>query len=261
MVSRKIRSAVHRNAFVSTFATLILVASIPVSAGRYAYAPDKRAEGLSSMVNDREACDAYLKNLNKFQDRPYGMACRRELDPKLGFTRPTWEKLDVLKHIPLTIAIMGLEQFPQDPALREARIKEMVEKENFVLDVTRVDLNGKIVNLVRFGFYKPCDPKLEIDPTDTRWNNHLGIRVANEALTGVDPYSRKGFYSSALDDVFIYNGKVFTDVFTSEPIELRVQRKRVGRLELFHFIDLGVTRACTFTYSNTTTPYQKRRPQ
>jgi hypothetical protein len=240
----------------------IAIAIVPwqAQAGRYELAQENLAEGIMGVMSDPDACMAYGKNLKEFENRPYGMVCRRELDPKLGFTRPTWKKLDILTHIPLTLAIIKFAHWeatwlPKDPKLWDARVKEMVEKENLTMDLTQLDLkgDGKLENLVRLGYVSPCDPKLEIQ-LDKRWENvraHRRLFVADETLTKVDPYSNKGFFSSVLDDVFLYKGKVYTDVFTPLLPDLQAHKKHIGRLDLLGFGKYGATLVCTFKYSDT----------
>lgn len=247
----------------------MVIAILPwqAQAGRYELAQDNPAEGLSGVVSNRDACTAFLNNLKEFENQPYGMACRRELDPKLGFTRPTWEKLDILTHIPLTFAIMKFANLeatwlPNDPKLWEARIKVMVEKENLTLDLIRIDLkgDGKLMNLVRFGFGWPCDPKLEIDMSPDVWNKHRRLFVADQTLTKVDPYSDKASFHAVIDDVFTYKGKVFTDRFWPEPPSVRGRSGFTGKLSLIHFSQYGPVDVCTFVYKNTTNMQRGKQP-
>lgn len=197
-------------------------------------------------------CTAMEENFKRYKDRPYGMACHRELDPALGFTRPKWESLDIAKHIPLTIAIIKyarLESWlPPDPKQWEARLKEMAEKENLTLELTRIDLNrdGKPDNLVRFGYGWPCDPKEEIETSTKRWNKHRRLLVIDLALTNVDDSLSRG--TAVHDDVFLYKGIIYTDTFSGLTTWIRNGRQHDGTYWISEFSRHGVAKICTFHY-------------
>jgi len=104
-------------------------------------------------------CEAYEKNLNSFPDEPYGMACGRKLNPALGFTRPTWEKLDLLKH---AVLVQEIELFLKFPPFFSERVDEKrflvalkeQQAKGLTLELTRLDIDedGKPDNLIRFGW-------------------------------------------------------------------------------------------------------------
>src|SRR3954451_4481293 len=77
-----------------------LLFTAPVFAGHYELVKEDDPGGRGYVYGDVAGgvCEAYEKNLARFENEPYGMACGRKLDPTLGFTRPSWEKLDISRY-------------------------------------------------------------------------------------------------------------------------------------------------------------------
>lgn len=204
-------------------------------------------------------CTAMEENLKKFKDRPYGMACYRELDPALGFTRPKWERLDILKHQELAMTIIRYKKWDMnlgpDPRPWPERLKEMVEKENLTMDIVRLDLDrdGKPDNLVRFGFNRPCDAK-EIVENGRTSGSLRALYVMDQTLTRVEPYTGKGVDTSPLDDVFLFKGIVYADKFGTIPLSAHPHVRHDGTLGVIEFSKHGAARICTFHYFDSPAP-------
>jgi hypothetical protein len=234
---------------------LIAFLVMPVLAGEYKLLREGDPAEKAYFLDTTGVCTAMEQNLKKFRDRPYGMACKRELDPALGFTRPMWEGLDVMAHAALVQDIFRFEGWdksrPLDGQSWEQRLRELVRMNGLVLELARIDLNydGTPENLVRIGNdNRTCDSGEELAGTT---GNHKSLVVADPTLTKVDPYSKYGV-SLGVDDVFIYKGKVYTDVFYGMPLPARPQRKFDGELKIFEFSPKWVADICTFHYFDTT---------
>lgn len=226
--------------------TALLLAVSTAHAGRYELV--KRSDpggGRGYVYSDVPGgvCEAYEKNLARFENEPYGMACGRKLDPALGFTRPTWEKLDVFKHAELVHEIFfALRwEFPWQPDPRPwmDRLKEAAGR-GMVLEITRVDLDGdgKPENLLRIGKERLCDPKEEIKHSSS-WGKR--IVIVDSALTKVEATI------SPPNDVFLYKGNVYSDM-----LGLSGQSGRPGgpdaALLLFQFARRGAGHICNYHY-------------
>lgn len=228
---------------------ILFLASAPALAGHYELIR-KDDPNESYQFSDTEGvCAAFEKNLRQFEDRPYGMACKRELDPKLGFSRPMWQKLEIMQHLDLVMDILRFsgrdKTQPTDPRPWPERIKDMVEKQNLTLELTRLDLNrdGKPDNLVRFGFDRACDPQKVLE--QGLGGRDRTLYVIDSAMKKVDQYSR---YMLVYDDVFQYNGKVYTDTFWNVPLTIRSIKRRDGALYLFEFNRHGAAPNCKLHY-------------
>lgn len=237
--------------FIAAFFMMVVSAEPrQAQAGHYQMAPEEPREGLTG-PQDPVTCPAYLQNLKKFEHLPYGMACRRELDPALGFTRPTWKKLDIATYMDLVKAIFwyrpGLPTKQDPPRLSEARIKELLKEENYTLEVTRLDLmgDGKLHNLVRFGPDKTCDPKLEMDHHPATANRHRSFYVVDDKFKNIDVYTGFGI-TTLVDDVFLYKGRVYSDRFWGRSFR---EIEADGVLGLSVFSQFGAGRICEYLYS------------
>lgn len=239
---------------LALFAVAVFLLASAAYAGRYELIRKDDPRESYQFSDIEGVCAAFEKNLKRFEDRPYGMACRRELDPKLGFSRPTWEKLDVMKHLDLALDILRFsgwdKTLPVDPRPWPERIKDMVEKQHLTLELTRLDVNrdGKPDNLVRFGFERPCDSRKMLEQGLTGRNKAL--YMIEPSLKKVDPSSR---HSGIYDDVFLFKGHIYTDTFWDEPLSTRSERKRDATLELFGFFEKGAAPICKFHYFDSTT--------
>jgi len=235
--------------FGFTLALMALMVA-PASAERYELV--KRGKpGESYRYSDVPGgvCEAYEKNLARFADIPYGMACGRKLDPALGFTRPTWEKLDVLQHAELMRDIYRKERwdtfrdFDSRPFLE--RLKESVAH-GMVLEIARVDLNGdgKMENLARvtISSERSCDPKEEIKHHST---GRKPIVIVDSTLSKVEATTL------VKDDVFLYKGNVYSDALYGFGFSEEVRRKqgRDAELFLFGFLRYGAGAKCKFHYN------------
>jgi len=225
---------------------LLLFSATLAHAGRYILdKKDDREENYQFSDVDG-VCAAYEKNLARFGDRPYGMSCGRELDPALGFTRPTWTKLDMVAHADLVRDILRYlrweDGIKNDPRPWIEQVKGMVAH-GTILELTRVDADedGKPDNLLRFGDVRPCKPEQEfMGPISAR-----RMVVADEALTKV---LRTPLITTE-GDVILYRGKTYSDRLYGE----KVRRKgRNGALHLFEFTKHGTARMCRFRYIDPT---------
>jgi len=228
---------------------LMALTVAPASAGRYELV--KRSQpGESYQYSDAPGgvCEAYEKNLARFADIPYGMACGRKLDHALGFTRPTWEKLDVLEHSELMRDIYRKEgwdkfrDFDSRPFLE--RLKDSVAH-GMALEIARVDLDGdgNPENLARVvgGSVRPCDPKEEIKQGST---GRYPILIVDSTLTKVEATTL------VKDDVFLYKGKVYSDALHGFGFSEAVRRKEGhdAVLLLSQFSRDGAGRICNYHY-------------
>jgi hypothetical protein len=248
--------------FFSIFFTIqLIVACIALSDAAHAweYKLLRHTDPIEGVYSDFVigVCTAMEENFKKYKDRPYGMACKRELDPALGFTRPKWERLDILKHQELAMAIIHYRKWDvnlgPDPRPWPERLKHMVEKENLTMDIVRLDLNrdGKPDNLVRFGFDRPCDAK-ELAEKGVSSGGGRILYVIDSTLTKVDPYTGRGVDTSPLDDVFLFKGIVYTDEFWSMPLPARSHAKKDGTLGVIEFNQHGAAQLCAFRYFDST---------
>ncbi len=191
-------------------------------------------------------CEAYEKNLNRFSDRHNGMACGREIDPELGFTRPKWERLDPLKYKELAKDIGRFQgSCPKPPAGQSVDPKcldgvftRMIEN-GFVLELTHLDINedGNPDTVVRTGRDWPCDPNTE---SDFRHPPNKNLYVVDAGLTRVLDFSRS---IGAPGDIFLYGGRVYSDMLFGNP-----HPDRQGTLYLFRFGRHGPGEICRFYY-------------
>lgn len=193
-------------------------------------------------------CEAYENNLNSFAGEPYGMACGRKLNPALGFIRPTWEKLDLLKHAALLQEIEIFFKFPPFFGERVDAKRFLValteqQAKGLSLEVTRLDIDedGKTDNLIRFGWTGGCDAS---NPMTFSNPSQRYLLVVDSALTKVDSRTR---FIGARDDVFLYKGKVYSDIFYGDPYYLR---QRDASIHLLVFFSKGAARICRFHYYN-----------
>jgi hypothetical protein len=233
-----------------SFSIQLIVVCIVVSdvalAGRYELV--KRSDpggGRGYVYSDVPGgvCEAYEKNLARFADEPYGMACGRKLDPALGFTRPKWERLDPWKHQDLMKDIRRVHDWNRpadiDPNDWEGLLKRVIEW-GLVVELARVDLDGdgKSENLLRTGKERLCDPKDEIKRSSS-WGKE--IVIVDSALTKVE--AKIG----PPDDVFLYKGNVYSDMLGQSG-----QSGRPGgpdaALFLFGFLRYGAGTKCIFHY-------------
>ena len=243
---------------VVALATIVSLASAPAVAGRYELIKsDIPDEGYQYSDVPGGVCEAYEKNLNSFPDERYGMACGRKLNPASGFTRPTWEKLDFIKHARLVQEIEIVRKFPRffgkrvDETQFLAALKEQQAK-GLSLELTRLDIDedGKPDNLIRFGWAGECDASNSSTFTNPAQRYLL---VADSALEKVDPRSR---FIGAMDDVFLYKGRVYSDLFYGDP---DFRRNRDGVLYLLRFGRHGAGDICRFSYHDPNLTFNKGR--
>lgn len=240
--------------FKAIATVVILLNAIPTLAGEYQLLREGDPTEKAYFLDTTGVCSAMEQNLKKFQGRPYGMACKRELDPALGFGRPTWERLDVMQHMPLVVAVMRYNHWDKDflsPDSKQwpSQIKELVDQRQFGMELTRVDINGdgRLVNLLRFGFERPCEPKDALSNYLSAGHRHL--YVVDATLSRIDTYSERLKFS-VYDDVFMFNGKVYTDTFEGTP-RTRNRKRYDGELKIFEFSQKGIADICTFHYFDT----------
>lgn len=235
------------SAHVSRILSIVAVSTFawnPVHAGRYELIKQSDP-GESYAYSDVPGgvCEAYEKNLARFESEPYGMACGRKLDPALGFTRPTWEKLDAFQHVNLLQQIYSRPGEPElDAESWMKRLKEMVGR-GMVIEITRLDLDGdgKPENMVRVGSPKPCDPKQGIARSSMTVGRGRFMVIVDQSLTKVEATILPP------DDVFLYKGKVYADA-----LGMSHQMGRPGgpdaALFLFGFLRYGAGDICKFHY-------------
>jgi len=198
-------------------------------------------------------CTAYEENLKRFEHLPHGMACERQLDPKLGFSRPTWQKLDPMKYPDLVQDIFRRQNWdknepPNDKRPWIERLKERVEKNHLTMEITQADANrdGAPDNIIRIWSDTPdraCEPKRRLEG----WmGDRKTIVVADPSLTKVADYFGGG---SADDNVFFYKSRVYSDMFFGNTSTLRARQGRDATLYITFFTRHGaVTDGCKFHY-------------
>ncbi len=244
------------------FLGMFLVAlAMPSWAGRYELIT-KKIPGQSYQYGDvTGVCRAYEKNLNRFSNIPYGMACERQLDPTLGFIRPKWEKLDVMQHAVLVSDIFKFLHWDRNlaPDSRpwEEQLKDMIAPHKpggrypLVMELMRVDLNrdGKLENLVRIGDERPCDPEKVFRNVLPQPQKQLV--VVDGSLTKIDSdFSHYVFRPSG--GVFMYQGYAYSETFHSEPEQLRSKEEHDAILILHPVFARGAAGAeCRFYYHDT----------
>lgn len=242
------------NIFVSIYSrtlvawVLCTLIATPAVAGRYELIK-RDVPGESYQYSDIPGgvCEAYEKNLNRFSDRPNGMACGREIDPELGFTRPKWERLDPLKYKELAKDIGRFQgSCPKPPAGQSVDPKcldgvfaRMIEN-GFFLELTHLDINedGNPDTVVRTGRDWPCDPNVE---SNFRHPPYESLYVADAGLTRVLDASR--FIDQVGGDIFRYRGRVYSDMLFGGPYP-----DREGTLYLFRFGSHGPGEICRLYY-------------
>lgn len=244
------RIAVAANAYRAVAAVLLLFLSLsamPAGAGRYVLIKQS-APGESYAYSDVPGgvCEAYEKNLARFANEPYGMACGRKLDPALGFTRPRWEKLDVFKHADLVhkifIALRWESPSNPDPRPWIERLNQAVAR-GMTLEITHIDLDGdgKPENLLRIGSEKPCDPKEGIARSSMFVGQGKSMVIVDATLKKVDATILPP------DDVFLYKGEVYSDALGLSHQMGRPEGPDAA-LFLFHFLRYGAGAQCKFHY-------------
>jgi len=220
------------------FPLIVLGISKPVYAGKYESA-------LEENVNYSEVCKVYLENLNQNQDDPYGMACERKLNPKLGFSRPKWRSLDPVKYADLIRDIYHFRRWDGSHVISNAEIKNRSDEKRLTLEITKVDLDqdGVLDNLVRLGSGSGCNAKNRLEHAMTF--DHKGLFKANNELNKVDTYTR---YMSGLDDVFLYKNTVYTDMFYGKTEFLRKQAGYDAELYVEQFSRYGDGQICKYLF-------------
>ncbi len=213
-----------RRSFPSRALALLFVATLffalTAQAGRYELVKIDDPQENYQFADVNGVCVAYEENLKRFEHLPYGMACERQLDPKLGFTRPRWQKFDVMQHAVLVRNIFRFlhwdKNLASDSRSWEEQLREMIVPHKpggrypLVMELTQVDLNhdGKLENIVRIGIEHPCDLKEAF----RQGIPDKGLVVVDSGLGKInEDFSRDLFQTSG--DVFLYRGIAYSDKF------------------------------------------------
>jgi hypothetical protein len=243
-VSKKKRSAIALR-FPALLAALLWAAF--ACSGQYVLEKKDDSKESYQFIDIDGVCAAYEKNLARFSHLPYGMACGRELDPKLGFTRPTWTKLDLVEHAGLVREIYRQLRWDidlrNDPRPWIEHAKALVAR-GITLELFNIDIDGDGTpeHLLRFGSGRPCKPEEEVLSSVMPGRNTFVL--ADATLTQILPST-----ITSADDVILYNGKLYVDNFFSVP---HPNKRRNGLLYLYKIgrwgTGIGTASICRFRY-------------
>lgn len=191
-----------------------------------------------------DTCQAYENNLAHFKNEPAAMACERKLYPNLGFTRPEWLPLDVATHRPL---LKSFFKYRNWKPIDDKGIDDLLSKKRLTLELARVDLDGDgaLDNLVRYGSGRECEAEQRMRNFSA--GDYKLLFQANSDLTSV-----LSKHITGVDNVFLYEGHVYTDVVRvgSEGIPTRTPNnsRPVATLVLRMFSKYSDSPICHFTY-------------
>lgn len=238
-----------RGAVAAVLPIFLLLVATPAHAGRYELVKGKGVE----------VCEVYGRNLNSF-GHYWPMNCEREVDPdfaKEGLTKPEWQKLDVVKHFDLVVAVDKLlnpttyskyyneKQIQQNIADIKVRAEKSLDINLANLDI---DNDGKAEPVIEFSY--GCAP-----PGSGGWWA-IPLLVADPSLSAVDlPKSRPLFQNESTDrekypaggwrytmyDVFLFKGKSYFDRWSDS-------REDIGMLRVFSTQQNRTTEICTYEY-------------
>jgi len=216
-------------------------------AGEYVLVKPGTWTGEFNVPGAVEVCSAYEKNLQKYQDEPFAMACERVLDPKAGFTRPEWKKIDPNQYKDLVKDIHRFKRWKNMPT--DTEIAERVSEGRLTMDLAKLDMDydGILDNLVRVGGKAICDPEEAM--THKSSLGHKTLIRTNKELTKVDNKTRG---ISGIDNVFIYKGRVYTDEVHvgayGVPVRVPENGRPVATLKLEAFYTRSDLPICRYTY-------------
>lgn len=254
-----------KSIFVAFLAAALGLAAMPAFAGRYELIktdiPDEGYAYVTTPTVDA-VCEAYEKNLNSFDNEPYGMACERKLNPAFGFTPVPWKKLDLVQHADLVQELGQFRTLPPfsghhyDPKRLVEVIKEE-EAKGLTLEVAPVkfDEHGESYFLARFGPSINCDPRKRLDFNIPFHKAILLLDVSYRLLKTES--NQLDIYG---DSVFRFQGKTYTDLFYGNAPQPggdpRSKRPYQAVLYLFSLKNMGavslsrvdVIRVCRFHY-------------
>ncbi|BAU49419.1 hypothetical protein SVA_2871 [Sulfurifustis variabilis] len=239
----------------------LAVSSVSADAGRYELIEEDNPRENYQFADIDGVCAAYQENLKRFEDLPYGMACERQLDSRLGFTRPVWQRLDPMKYPELVQDIfrhLGWHKIesPEDRRPWMERLKDKVERNRLTMEITRADANrdGLPDNVVRIWDDMPwrqCDPKKRLAG---EIGDRKAIVVADPNLIKIVDY----FAGSAFDNVFLYKDRLYSDTFYGNTPTLRMKQGRDATLYIVRFTRHGaISGECKFHYQESNFEKQK----
>lgn len=208
----------------------------------------ERETGTPSTSSQKDICDIYLANLNALNAELRSMECYRPVHPRFAsvLSKPKWTKLNPLEHAAL-VRKMDEAYFykplpGEDGNKWSERFKDRVERDEVLLFVARVDLDGDGVDerLVKYERGGPCTKNAP------RWVKESGAEIflVNQTLTELTgPFQAGTFLIPGVrHDVLLFRGKPYFDFISKsegpDKPKLVVQQLYRG----------SPVPACTFTY-------------
>jgi len=227
---------------------LSVLFSLPVNAGQYKLIYEDKITGYS-IADSSGVCKAYEKNLRKFKNIPYGMACERSLDLALGFTRPKWEKLNPMHHLDLIRQIymtyITKPAFIGDKVKWRNYIKSEIDNDRLTLEKTNIILKDKKeeFRFVRISNNGKCNEKEAFKSAVSFSSKEIYSVSGNLKKLLLQPK-----FGYGPGDLMIYKNRILTDQFYGAPPEAKNNIGIKPVLELDEVNPGSVGRLCNFYY-------------
>jgi len=235
--------------------------SLPVKGGEYKLIYEDKQTGYS-IADTSGACQAYENNLNRFKHIPYGMACGRNLDSELGFSRPNWERLDPMRYTELIREIYmthkSKPEFIEDSTKWKKYVKDQVDAGKLTLEFTQLYIgrNKERVNFGRIGRNIPCDEVKSFNSFLWYGIEHI-YRVDDDLIHLVNDRE----LGHGAGNLILYKNRVLTDRFYGDSAETKKLIKRDATLDLYEVDPTGIGLLCEYYYFGDSQPLPESQKQ